>query len=114
MIETITLSCCGLYFILGIAAGIKPVIEWMIGWGQSSGRQPIPHWMRSAVATRDGRFCAYCGKYISGVYHLDHIIPVAQGGLNTPGNLTVACPQCNLRKGARTPRQAGLRTPWRI
>jgi hypothetical protein len=31
---------------------------------------------------------------------IDHVVPVALGGSNDPSNLTVACPDCNGRKGA--------------
>jgi 5-methylcytosine-specific restriction endonuclease McrA len=38
----------------------------------------------------------------------DHIVPRAQGGRTTWENVATACAPCNLRKGGRTPREAGL------
>ncbi len=39
---------------------------------------------------------------------LDHVIPRSQGGYNTWDNIVCACVGCNVRKGGRTPKQAGL------
>ena len=36
-------------------------------------------------------------------YHVDHIIPLAKGGLHHPGNLQVIKASDNVRKGAKTP-----------
>ena len=43
--------------------------------------------------------CAYCGSHDS--LHLDHVNPLARGGLHTPRNLVPACERCNLSKGAK-------------
>lgn len=39
---------------------------------------------------------------------LDHIVPLAAGGLHTWGNVACACRACNLRKGATALGQMGL------
>lgn len=36
-------------------------------------------------------------------YHLDHILPLALGGLHDDSNLQLLCAKCNLRKGAKHP-----------
>ena len=54
---------------------------------------------------------AYCGRdeyQFEGVLQQEHVIPVTQGGGYTLANIVPACPQCNHRKHARTPEQAGL------
>lgn len=45
----------------------------------------------------------------------DHVVPVAQGGTRSWHNIVAACRPCNHKKGARTPREAGMReqTPRR-
>ena len=43
--------------------------------------------------------CAYCGS--DGPLHLDHVEPLALGGLHTPDNLVPACQRCNLSKHAK-------------
>lgn len=63
--------------------------------------------LRRQVYRRDGFKCRYCGKRPRPI-HLDHIIPVCQGGSNHPDNLVTACPDCNLKKGGRTPEEAGM------
>lgn len=53
------------------------------------------------------RTCAYCGKKtrttgdIKHPDHLtmDHIIPLSKGGTHTRDNVTIACEECNQRKG---------------
>lgn len=53
------------------------------------------------VYERDGAICRYCGN-TNGPFHIDHMIPLSRGGLNTLENLTVACKTCNLRKHTLT------------
>ncbi len=36
-------------------------------------------------------------------YHVDHIVPLAQGGTNWPRNIQLLCPSCNMKKGGRDP-----------
>jgi len=56
--------------------------------------------VRGQVIARDGYTCAYCGDDTSDP-HIDHIHPLSKGGTNDLSNLTVACPSCNLKKGAK-------------
>jgi hypothetical protein len=42
---------------------------------------------------------------------MDHLIPLARGGKTTWENIVTACKHCNLRKGARTIEELGLRLP---
>ncbi len=59
-----------------------------------------------------GGRCAYCGKAAATEeMTFDHILPRARGGLSSYRNLALACLACNLRKGCRTPGEAGMR-PW--
>lgn len=46
-----------------------------------------------------GDVCAYCGEPWS---HLDHVIPLARGGMHCLANLRPACARCNHRKGAKS------------
>lgn len=49
----------------------------------------------------DGTYeCSYCHEGV-GKYHIDHIKPLAKGGLHTISNLTIACVSCNCSKGAK-------------
>lgn len=51
---------------------------------------------------RDEFTCQYCGATPPAVIlHVDHIIPVKDGGSNVVDNLLTACEACNLGKGAR-------------
>ncbi len=70
-------------------------------------REPIPDWMRRAVLERDNGICRYFGRRAM-TFHLDHVIPVSQGGHSTVANLVTACVECNRKKGGRTPDEAGM------
>lgn len=64
---------------------------------------------RRNVFARDHNTCQYCGKkYTSSELSLDHVLPRSQGGLATWNNIVCACVKCNVRKGGRTPHQAGI------
>lgn len=57
---------------------------------------------RFEVFKRDRFTCAYCGRTPPEVLlHVDHIVPTADGGPDDIENLTTACQDCNLGKGAR-------------
>jgi len=56
---------------------------------------------------RDGFCCQYCGA--RGDLTFDHVVPRALGGITSWENVVAACSRCNLRKGARSLKQVGLR-----
>ena len=57
--------------------------------------------LRAYVMHRDHGRCQYCGRRPKGSdkLTLDHIVPRADNGANTPDNLVAACMPCNLKKG---------------
>lgn len=59
-----------------------------------------------ALLLRDGDGCRYCHKTFP-QYHVDHVIPRSRGGPDKLDNLVLACPPCNMAKGARTPEEWG-------
>jgi 5-methylcytosine-specific restriction endonuclease McrA len=65
---------------------------------------------RRNIFARDGNRCQYCGKrFATSELSLDHILPRSRGGRATWENIVCACLKCNVRKGGRTPREAGMR-----
>ncbi len=57
---------------------------------------------RVKVYERDGYKCHYCDKQLTRfTATLDHVIPVAEDGDNSLGNLVTACLGCNSRKTGR-------------
>lgn len=57
---------------------------------------------RITVYERDAYKCRYCDKQLTRfTATLDHVTPVAEGGLNSFGNLVTACLNCNSRKHKR-------------
>jgi len=59
------------------------------------------------VLVRDGFRCAYCGTPRDRL-SIDHIIPRSRGGKTSFENCVTACKSCNLKKGGRTPSEAGM------
>ena len=76
--------------------------------------RPLPLTRRN-LFQRDGHCCQYCGTSREPL-SVDHVLPRSRGGHDTWENVTTACLPCNVRKGNRTPREAGmplLRQPHR-
>jgi 5-methylcytosine-specific restriction endonuclease McrA len=72
-------------------------------------RQPVKFNRRNIYA-RDRNRCQYCGRrYPTTELSLDHIVPRSRGGRSDWSNIVCCCVQCNVRKGGRTPDEAGLR-----
>jgi 5-methylcytosine-specific restriction endonuclease McrA len=47
--------------------------------------------------------CAVCNTSVKNGHHLDHILPIALGGVNEDSNIQILCPTCNRSKGAKHP-----------
>ena len=56
--------------------------------------------VREYLLAKWGRKCAYCGAENT-PYEIDHIHPRSKGGSNRVSNLTLACHDCNQKKGNR-------------
>lgn len=78
------------------------------GSGEKHNRRP-PRFSRGHMFARDGFQCGYCGTSARGNLTMDHVMPVSRGGRTHFENCVTACEACNLRKGARTPKEAGLK-----
>lgn len=65
-----------------------------------------PAFTRFNLFLRDRFQCQYCGSPKDLTF--DHIVPRAYGGRTTWENVITACSPCNLKKGGRTPREAGM------
>jgi len=65
-------------------------------------REKLTPALRYAVIRRDGSRCRCCGASVStgAVLHVDHIIPIAKGGLTKITNLQALCAVCNQGKAA--------------
>ncbi|MCI0572369.1 MAG: HNH endonuclease [Myxococcaceae bacterium] len=65
---------------------------------------------RLNIYARDGDTCQYCGRTLPRAeLNLDHVSPRSQGGKTSWENVVCSCIPCNLRKGGRTPDQAGMK-----
>ena len=73
-------------------------------------RATWPKGLREQLYREQNGLCMYCRARLSNsahidvtrpITHIDHIIPVNQGGTNNRENLQLLCPACNLRKSDR-------------
>jgi 5-methylcytosine-specific restriction endonuclease McrA len=72
-------------------------------------QQYIVRFSREGVHVRDRYTCQYCGVRPSRrELTLDHVLPRHRGGPTSWENIVTACSPCNLRKGGRTPEEAGM------
>jgi 5-methylcytosine-specific restriction endonuclease McrA len=62
---------------------------------------------RRNVLHRDNYTCQYCGERRHDLT-IDHIMPRSKGGIDSWENVVAACLKCNVKKGDRTPNQAGM------
>ena len=64
---------------------------------------------RRNLFARDANRCQYCGKkFKTTELSIDHVVPRSRGGRTTWTNVVCACMACNVRKGGRTPDEAGM------
>lgn len=72
--------------------------------------RPRVRFSRLNVYARDHDTCQYCARQLPRPeLNLDHVVPRTQGGKTSWENVVCSCVPCNLRKGGRTPDQAGMR-----
>jgi 5-methylcytosine-specific restriction endonuclease McrA len=65
---------------------------------------------RKNLMLRDQHQCQYCARRLAARdLNVDHVQPRSRGGADSWENLVTSCRVCNLRKGHRTPEEAGMR-----
>ncbi len=65
---------------------------------------------RFNIYARDENTCQYCSRTLPrSELNLDHVVPRSRGGTTTWENVVCSCVPCNLRKGGRTPQEAGMK-----
>lgn len=65
-----------------------------------------PAFTRFNLFLRDRFSCQYCGDRLELTF--DHVVPRSLGGQTTWDNVVTACAPCNLSKGGKLPRDAGM------
>ncbi|MCD6229970.1 MAG: RRXRR domain-containing protein [Candidatus Diapherotrites archaeon] len=63
--------------------------------------------VREYLLEKYKRKCAYCGK-TNVPLEVEHIVPKSRGGSNRVSNLTIACHNCNQKKGNQTAKEFGF------
>lgn len=72
-------------------------------------RTPIIKFSRVNLYIRDAGRCQYCGiPFSQKELTYDHVIPRSKGGETEWTNVVTCCVPCNLKKGGRTPEEAGM------
>lgn len=83
-----------------------PLVLKLVRLVQTVYRNKVP-FSRKNVFIRDNRRCQYCGT--SENLSIDHVIPSSRGGKSSFLNCVVCCVNCNLHKGNKTLREAGMK-----
>lgn len=79
---------------------------------QTFDQQPVLRvpFSRRNLFLRDNYRCQYCSiRASSSELSIDHVLPRSRGGASSWSNCVLACYSCNVRKGNRTPMEAGMR-----
>ena len=64
---------------------------------------------RENLLLRDEFQCQYCSRRpVHRELNVDHVQPRSRGGEDSWTNLVISCRSCNLKKGRRTPAEAGM------
>ncbi len=72
-------------------------------------KSPLIKFSRQNLYVRDRGVCQYCGtSYEQRELTYDHVIPRSRGGQTEWNNVVTCCVSCNLKKGGRTPEEAGM------
>ncbi len=72
-------------------------------------KTPIVKFSRQNLYVRDRGVCQYCGTpFEHKELTYDHVVPRSKGGQTEWTNVVSCCTACNLRKGGRTPEEAGM------
>jgi 5-methylcytosine-specific restriction endonuclease McrA len=87
-----------------------PLVIRLIKYVPQRNRKNVVRFNRNNVFLRDGYLCQYCNqKYSLSHLTMDHVHPVVKGGEKSWENIVTACRACNLKKGGRTPEEAGMK-----
>ena len=63
----------------------------------------IPSLMYVDFISKAKKICHYCNSECFNDFHVDHFYPISKNGSHSLCNLVIACPACNLSKGASDP-----------
>jgi 5-methylcytosine-specific restriction endonuclease McrA len=100
----------------GLDPAAIPELEYEIAWAQRStaytARGQIPWsrhfpWLRNRLSEAQNHRCCWCRKPMDEAGPLEdrptfeHLVPLSEGGEDTPANLAIACFRCNNRRGNR-------------
>lgn len=83
-----------------------PAVLRLVRYVKLHWRKEAPKWSKKRLFIRDKNTCAYCPKEAATI---DHVLPRSRGGQSTWTNTVASCLKCNSKKGAKTPKEAGMK-----
>ena len=87
-----------------------PLVIRLIKYVPQKNRKNVVRFSRNNVFLRDAYTCQYCHEKMPlSQLSMDHVHPIVKGGKKSWENIVTACRDCNLKKGGRTPEEAGMR-----
>lgn len=89
---------------------VPSVVRFVKGVIKRNRQSKSAKFSRINVLLRDNDQCQYCRvKLERNNFTFDHVVPASLGGKTSWKNIVACCINCNQKKKARTPAQAGMR-----
>lgn len=63
-------------------------------------RSRLTPYQRASVAAAQLWRCNYCRVLFKALWHVDHVVPLADGGMDDPCNMQALCADCHATKTA--------------
>lgn len=63
-------------------------------------RKALTPYQRASVAAAQEWRCNACGVLFKALWHVDHVVPLADGGADDPCNMQALCANCHCSKTA--------------
>ena len=97
--------------IRSVSISIKmPLVIRLLKYIPQRNKRDLIRFTRNNIFLRDQYTCQYCGSQPHASHlTMDHVVPIVKQGPKSWENIVTACRPCNVKKGGRTPEEAGLK-----
>lgn len=74
--------------------------RWKANLGDAKKRRALTPYQRASVAAAQEWRCSACDVLFKALWHVDHVLPLADGGADTLDNMQALCADCHMDKTA--------------
>lgn len=72
--------------------------RWTAKLESSKKRRALTPYQRASVAAAQEWRCNHCRVLFKALWHVDHVVPLADGGMDDPCNMQALCANCHCDK----------------